>query len=227
MKLFEGTTWKYGFDPAMRIPIDDKSVFAQPLRSEVGRHESWTRWGDLRPRLTVSKAKAVAAVITPANQSEWIHMAATLSRDKLEREVAKVSPYSPKAERAKPVGTDKFLVTFELSLEEMKEFRRAQEIVSQKSKSASTQRATIVDLVNCFLKHHDPVEKADRVTAKRAQAKPQVPTPMRHAPVGGSKINKPMSPAKSKAIPASIRHAVFTRDRGECQAQMPTGEKCL
>ncbi len=195
-------------------------------------------------RLTVSKAKAVAAVITPANQLEWIGKATTLSRDKLEREVAKVSPYSPKAERAKPVGADKFLVSFELSLEEMKAFRRAQEIVSQKLKSAATQRATVVDLVKCFLKHNDPVEKAERVIAKRSRSfqqaqraqsiqkshQPQfnseIPESMRHPPRGVREDSKLRQGAKRKAISAAVRHAVFARDNGECQARMPTGEKC-
>ncbi len=195
-------------------------------------------------RLTISKAKAVAAVITPANQMEWIDRATTLSRDKLEREVAKVSPYSPKAERAKPIGADKFLVSFELSLSEMKEFRRAQEIVSQKSKSAATQRATVVDLVKCFLKHNDPVQKAERVIAKRTrslqqaqraqsiqksqQPRPnsQIPDSMRHPPRGARENSKLRPQTKSKALPAATKHAVFIRDNGECQAKMPTREKC-
>lgn len=88
--------------------------------------------------LSVGKAKTIASVITSGNQSDWIEKALNLPKHKLEREVAKVSPYSPRREQAKPVGEDKIWVGFELSDAEMALLRRAQDLVSQKLRKPAT-----------------------------------------------------------------------------------------
>jgi hypothetical protein len=55
-------------------------------------------------RISVTKAKAIAAVITPENQEAWIAKATGMSKRDLEAEVAEANPRAGKPERARPVG---------------------------------------------------------------------------------------------------------------------------
>lgn len=162
-----------------------------------------------RGSLTVSKAKAIVAVLTPENHDHWITKAKILSKDKLEREVAKVSPYNPKSEKAKPVGESNVAVSMELPEEVMRMFRRAQEIVSQKTGKSVTLAETQAEILKAFLHKFDPVEKA-----KRAKSHPSRD--------GSKKV-----PANRRAgIPAAAVHAVNRRDKGCCHAKLPGGELC-
>lgn len=108
-------------------------------------------------RLTVTKAKTIASVITASSQEAWIEKATTLSKRELEAEVAEANPRAGRPEKAKPVGQKKFRVEFELMEEEMELFRRAQEVSGAES-LAETQ----VKLLKFFLDRKDPVRKADR-----------------------------------------------------------------
>lgn len=108
-------------------------------------------------RLTVTKAKAIASVITPDSQEVWIEKAATLSKRELEAEVAEANPAAGKPEKAKPVGKKKVRVEFELTEEEMELFRRAQELMRANSLAEAQ-----VQLLKFFLDRKDPVRKADR-----------------------------------------------------------------
>ena len=80
--------------------------------------------------LSVTKAKLITSVITSENRSEWISKAATLSKHKLEFEIAAANPKLTKPEKAKPVASDRVRVEFELGKEEMELFRRAQDLIS-------------------------------------------------------------------------------------------------
>jgi len=200
-----------------------------------------------RGNLTVSKAKAIVAVLTPENHDHWITKAKVLSKDKLEREVAKVSPYNPKSEKAKPVGESNVAVSMELPEEVMRMFRRAQEIVSQKTGKSVTLAETQAETLKAFLHKFDPVEKAKRakaeppckasaIIAARAENGAAIRTPAEHpsrdGSNGGASTQSPPSHSsrplaiRRAGIPAAVVHAVNRRDKGCCQAKLPSGEIC-
>jgi len=150
-------------------------------------------------RISVTKAKTIASVITPANQNDWIEKAATLSKHALESKIAEVNPKAGKPEKAKPVGQQKVRVEFELTVEEMELFRRAQELLG-----TGTLAETQVELLKSFLDRKDPVRKADRAKERKS----------------------PERSREHSVIPAVIKHAVYQRDRGKCQAKLPGGSVC-
>lgn len=51
--------------------------------------------------ITLSKARRVAAVLTPVNQEEWLAKACSLSTRKFEREIAKIRPDTQTHEEAR------------------------------------------------------------------------------------------------------------------------------
>ena len=162
-------------------------------------------------RISVNKAKTIASVLTLHNQENWIEKAETLTKDKLEREVAKVSPHAQKPEKAKPQGPDRVRVEFELSHDDMDLFRRAQELASQKLGRSANLAETQKLLLESYLDRNDPVRKADR-----AKNRPPVPD--------GSETDRDGS--SSSVIPAAVANSVRRRDRGCCQAKMPDGSIC-
>ena len=117
--------------------------------------------------LSVSKAKVIASVITPANQETWINKAQNSSKYELEQEVAQISAAPKKPERAKACGPDRFRIEFELNAEQHAHEMRAQELVSRKLGRFATLAEVQVFLLKGFLDREDPVRKADRA-AKRA-----------------------------------------------------------
>ena len=84
------------------------------------------------------------------------------------------------------------------------------QLVGQKLGRTASLADTQKYLLESFLKREDPVVKADRaVDRSRGRS-------------GDESIGK-----ASRAIPAAIRHVVFNRDRGCCQARRPDGSLCL
>jgi hypothetical protein len=121
-------------------------------------------------KLSLSKARSLASVITVENQKQWIDKAQTLSKHKLEQEVAQSEPSRPQPEKAKFRGEDTVRVEFDLSLEEMALFRRAQEVVSQKQQIPATLKQTQVEILRFFLKHQDPLKKAQRAQGRNERS---------------------------------------------------------
>jgi hypothetical protein len=127
-------------------------------------------------KISVTKAKTIAAVITPENQEAWIEKATGMSKRELEAEVAEANPRAGKAEKARPVGEKKIRVEFELTRDEMELFRRAQE-VSGSASLAETQ----AKLLKFFLDRKDPVRKADRARARTHRSGERPPAAEIHA----------------------------------------------
>jgi len=157
-------------------------------------------------RLTGTKAKTIASVVQK-NPELWIEKAATLTKDKLEREVAAENPSARKPEKAKSVGADRVRVEFELNEEEMELFRRAQELQAQKAGRIVSLAETQVVLLKCYLEKNDPVRKAERAKKK---------------PPADRSQDRP----RPQSIPAAVKHEVHRRDRGRCQARNPNGTTC-
>ena len=148
----------------------------------------------------ITKARTIASVITAKNQAGWISKAKSLSKKKLEAEVAAASPVGSKPERARPIGAETFRVEFELTQEQMELLRRAQDLVSQSSGKSASLAETQVALVECFLFHKDPVRKAERKKSDQSRDR--------------------------SGLTAGVKHAVNKRDQGRCQARHPDGSVC-
>lgn len=181
---------------AIFVRVARRSVKVPELRQAIAEGE-----------LCVNKAKTIASVITGENQSEWIEKAKTLSKHKLEREVASVSPAQPKPEKARHIGNDRVQIVLNLSVEEYERRCRIKDIVSQSLSKAATDSDVEVAMIECYEFHKDPVRKAERAANRK---------------IDRSRDRSP----KSENLSAHVEHEVNLRDRGECQAKLPDGSLC-
>ena len=170
-------------------------------------------------RISVTKAKTIASVITSENHSDWIDKAQNLSKEKLEKEVATASPNIKKPEKAKVQGPNRIRVEFELTEEEMILFRRAQDLVSQKQGKSVNFAETQLELLKTYLEKCDPVKKAQRCQKRKPSSKAES---KKAEPSRDRCEEKPVR----KPLRAEARHAVNLRDQGRCQAITPDGSKC-
>ena len=151
--------------------------------------------------LTVSKAARVASVLTPENQEELIAKAATLTKNEIEKEVAKIAPEKAKRAQMKPVGENRERLTVELSDVCVAKLKRVRELESQRTSRAAKIDESLERALDAYLERNDPVKKAERSALKESKAK------------------------ASRKLDARTKHQVMQRDRGECQ-EIIGGEKC-
>src|SRR6185312_7408275 len=156
--------------------------------------------------LTVSKAKKIVSVITPENQEDWLEKAKTLSKEKLEKEVARENPRAVVSERAKYVSEDRVELRLGISEELLKKLKRIQDLESQRSRKAASLEDALEKLAETYLEKNDPIKKAERV---RPQLVPGLVA-------NGVRVK----------IPAITRHAVNLRDQGQCTHTHTDGSRC-
>jgi len=167
--------------------------------------------------LQISKAKTIASVLTNENKQQWIEKAQTLSKEKLEREVAAVNPSAMKPEKARPTGPDRIRVEFEVTYEEAEILRRARELMSQKQSKHAQIGETVVVALRDWVEREDPVRKAERSEERRTQRQ----KPAQDGVEASARRSRDRS-----AIPAKVLHQVHLRDRGGCRKRMPNGSSC-
>ena len=192
-------------------------------------------------KLSVTKAKTISSVLTSDNHETWIEKAQSFSKDKLEREIAHLSPQATKPEKAKASGPNLVRVEFDISAEDMALFRKAQDIVSRKMKKSATLAETQSKLLECFLDKFDPVLKAERAhkKTKKTQAVQKITqfqkaTTAQNGPNARETKEVPTDRSRERSnlkksrtpLKAEILHAVNQRDRGCCQAKLPDGSVC-
>jgi len=174
-------------------------------------------------KLTVTKAKTITSVINSGNQEAWIKKA-----------VAYDSPKAMKPEKAKIEGPNRVRFEFDLTEEQAELFRRAQDILSQKTGTSVSLSETQGELLKCFLDRYDPVRRAQRQmqrdTQKKTQRKTNQMDPSRDRSEPKTP-NKTLPSIKARTetrtkIKAEVIHAVNLRDQGKCQARLPDGRSC-
>lgn len=148
--------------------------------------------------ISVSKASRIASVINKGNQNFWIETAKTSTHRELEREVARIKPKEVGQERVKVLTPDISELKLNISKDLEEKLRRAQEVLK-----ANSLEETLKAMVELTLKHKDPVQKAERVIAKK-------PTP-------STCMGIQYSPNKRPIIPSYLKHQVHLRDRGQCR----------
>ena len=112
--------------------------------------------------MSVSTARKITPVITKENQEVWIEKAFTLTKAKLEKEVATVLPQTLVPERAKYVSNSRLELKLGVEEKTLQKLKRAQDLVSQKNKSAASYEQTLDVMLDLFLEKNDPIEKAKR-----------------------------------------------------------------
>ncbi|PIR22204.1 MAG: hypothetical protein COV44_09310 [Deltaproteobacteria bacterium CG11_big_fil_rev_8_21_14_0_20_45_16] len=187
--------------------------------------------------VSVSKVKHILAVLEPENSVEWIQKAKDLSKAKIEKQVASLSPNAKKREKVQYVREEALRMHLEVNEVVYQKLKRAQEISASKNLEE-----TLEALVEVYLKTKDPIEKARRIRKKPAAA------PGSHRPGGSNedrvgrqpparvltnvqviKSKKTLPRNKNfgrKAIPAKTKHEVFLRDEGRCQYRGTNGKVC-
>ena len=110
--------------------------------------------------LPLYKARVICSAITPENKSEWIAKAQSMSKEKLELEVA----------TARGIKTKK--VPFDLSFETIEKIKRSRDVFSTMSAKFMSLEETIDRMAEDFLFKNDPVEKALR--SKKPSVKQEV-----------------------------------------------------
>jgi 5-methylcytosine-specific restriction endonuclease McrA len=195
--------------------------------------------------LQITKARTIASVIDTKNKDQWIKKAQTLTKEKLEREVAAANPSASKPERAKPTGPNRIRIEFEVTYEEAELLKRARELMSQKSSKNAQIGETVVIALKEWVNREDPVRKAERAKERKlksrtneAKLKTTEPeTAIRsslYRPQGETaraarvkfKVKFRRESQDRSVIPAAIRHQVYLRDRGACRKRMPDGTNC-
>lgn len=158
--------------------------------------------------VSISNARTISAVITKDNHAEWINKAKTLPKNKLEREVATVSPAKAKPEKARHVGNGRVQIILNLSEEEFEQRSRIKNLVSQSIGKSATDSDVEVAMMNCYQFHRDPVKKAERAANRK------------------SKESDASQDSSAVSIPAHVEHVVNLRDRGVCQGRLVDGTIC-
>lgn len=148
--------------------------------------------------ITISKAKAMVAVLTPENSEEWLELAKNSSTRELEKAVAEAHPEAPKREKVRPQGHGWTRLDLSIDEETLEALQRTRELLAQKSNRSISLAEALKFLSTEFVRREDPVEKADRNVAKILHVKSSV----------------------------QAKHRVHHRDRGKCQFRWPSGETC-
>src|SRR5690606_35506764 len=118
-------------------------------------------------KLSVSAARKICPVISKENHELWILKASQLSRRLLEREGAAVVPRTSIQEGASFVSSDIVEFRAALSSETLDLLKRAQDLVSQSRAAAASYDETLRSVLKLYIEKRDPVQKAERVLARR------------------------------------------------------------
>mgnify|MGYP000848951807 CR=1 FL=1 len=167
-------------------------------------------------KITVSKARRLAAVITNKNANQWIDLAAMSSQRNLEREIAKVNPDSAQVSEGSR-WVSKSRLEFRAKIDEKTDvlIRRVQDLECQRQKRAVTFGEALEILAKEYLRAHDPVEKAAKNLARARQKAKEAEPGVSH-----------VEPLKRTAIPMVVQHKVNWRDQAKCQAPDLDGNPC-
>ena len=158
--------------------------------------------------LSISKARRITSVITPANHQEWIHNAQTMKQKELERAVSIANPQAHPIERIKPVARNVSELRVAIDDETDRNLEILKELLSQKLKRAATLADVIAWAAKETRQKFDPEKKAERSAAKVSLRKLPPPRPGR------------------RPIPAQVRHEVILRDGHQCSFPSPDGTPC-
>jgi len=117
--------------------------------------------------ITLSKAQKVVSVITKENQNHWLKLASTLSTRALEKQVAEANPKAAVREKVSYISAERIQMQIGVSEKLMLKLRRVQDLESQRLKRPVSLEEALDRMTGEYLQRHDPVERAERVIAKK------------------------------------------------------------
>jgi hypothetical protein len=174
--------------------------------------------------LTVSKARKITPVLTKENSAHWIGLAKTLPKPKLEREVARVAPQTMTSDRTKYVTDSRIELKFGVSEDVMEKFRRAQDLISIKTRKAASFEDTLREVFEFYLERQDPVVKAQKIHKKEPTESTK-----KKLVIGSNNSEQPTDANASVPgthyIPARTRHRINLRDSGQCTHTDDSGQR--
>lgn len=180
-------------------------------------------------KITISKARKICSVLTPASAKQWIDLAIHCSCREVERTVAMTNPREAAHESMKYVTGDVLEFKLGVSEEWSELLKRTKDLLSQKERRAVSSEDALYFLMSEYCRKNDPVEKAKR-TAKRAEKETcDKPTAGSNdvATLRPSRRSKPEnSNARTRYRPAKIEHEVDLRDGGQCTFVDSSGTRC-
>jgi 5-methylcytosine-specific restriction endonuclease McrA len=171
--------------------------------------------------ITVSKARRLTPVIDQANASHWLDLAQNLSKENLQKEIARANPQTLVFEKAKYVAENRLKLELGISEEVMHDLRRAGEILSQKSKAPVNFEMTVAAVLKDFLRREDPLVKAQRALEKNQRNHSNNDT----AAHGPGHVNSNI-PFQRGPLGAALRHQVHLRDGARCAHVDGKGQRC-
>ena len=114
--------------------------------------------------ISLSQARRIVSVVTHDTSKEWITKASTLNQKQLELAVAEKNPHAKVKERLTPVGPKLIQMVVAITPETEALLKRVKELESQRTKRAVSWNDVICQMAEVFLKKHDPVQRAQRVS---------------------------------------------------------------
>jgi 5-methylcytosine-specific restriction endonuclease McrA len=168
-------------------------------------------------KITMSNARKISPILTPENQSFWIHEAEKTSEN-LQTKLSEAFPERIRKESVKTISDDYVSITIRVKKSDFETIKRAKEIQSKKKKRVIKFDEAIITTAKDYVEKNDPVEKANRSKAKKTQPadiKKETTDPVVTIPKTGA--SRP---------PARSIHIVNLRDHGECQKIGKDNKKC-
>lgn len=169
-------------------------------------------------RLTVPKASRMVSALTNENAAELIAFAQRHSTRELQFEVRRINPKSTEGDRVRPVTENLLELTMLVTRAEFTTIERVEDIAA--SKGILGRRHAVMKACEEYEERHHPLEKAKRANERKAKIAKIV-----GAPVKRPEVKKSSFPQRTH-IPAETKHAVVTRDGGQCTFIYSDGKRC-
>ena len=165
--------------------------------------------------LSISKARRITSVITPANHQQWIQNAKTMKQKDLEKAVSIVNPQAHPVERIRPVARNVSELRVAIDDETDHNLEILKDLLSQKLKRPATLADVIAWTVKEMCEKHDPQKRAER-SQKRISIGKQFKTARPAAEPKAGRL----------PIPAKVKHEVVLRDGQSCSYRSSEGLIC-
>jgi 5-methylcytosine-specific restriction endonuclease McrA len=170
-----------------------------------------------RQELSVSKASRVVSSLKLENTKELVEFAKNHTLREIDFKIAEQNPQKARNEKISPISEDQEEVRVVISKATLEKLKRAESLEAQKGKQLKLNE--VIDTVlDVYLKHQDPVKKAERAQTGILKANP------RNRPQSSEKQSSNLN--TRQPLTAAQKHAVFKRDQGKCTHVDLSGKRC-
>jgi 5-methylcytosine-specific restriction endonuclease McrA len=170
-------------------------------------------------QLSVSKAVRITSSLTTETTEELIAFAKVHSSKEIDCEMARRNPKSQVKSVVKPLSENLVEIKLTVSKATYEKWNRAQSLEAQKQKSSKMENV-LEAVLDDYLRHHDPVKKAE---CAKQKAKPCLSKVMEERNL---KETSPSMAERRIPLTAEQKHTVFRRDQGKCTHVNASGQRC-